>query len=321
MVPDRHPKLISVIVPVFNEHQCLLALAEKLEAVFKEMKMAYEVVFVDDASTDGSFEVIRSLATLNPHFFGLRFSKNRGQQTALSAGFEWAKGDVVITMDADLQHPPDLIPQLVESWKQGFDIVNTVKLIPAPSFTKGLLSKWFYRIFNALSDDLKLVPGCSDFRLLDRKCVNALNQIQERLKFYRGLIEYVGFKQTSISFKPPPRLAGEAKFTFMKSLLMGMDALFSFSTTGLKVPFVLGLLILGGTFVYALVAVFMEFFTDYHVVRGWPSIIALSTLFFGAQFLFTGIIGLYVGKIFVELKRRPGYFIADSVNLQLPGDT
>lgn len=317
MAAQRHLALVSVVVPVYNERECLAELATRLEAVFTRLRVPYELLFIDDGSKDGSFALIRSLHHTNKNIQGLRFSKNRGQQTALCAGFELAKGDVVISMDADLQHPPELIPDLLEHWKDGFDVVNTVKTAPARnSLVKKFFSKWFYATFNAVSDDLKLRPSSSDFRLLDRKCVVALNQITERLKFYRGLIEYIGFEQTTVEFVPPPRLAGTPSFTWRKSMVMGMDALFSFSTIGLKIPFIIGLVILALSVTYFIGAVFIELFTDHHWVRGWPSLLALSTLFFGAQFLFTGTIGLYVAKIFLEIKRRPSYFIADVVGLE-----
>ncbi len=309
---------LSIIIPLLNEEACLPLLIQRLEAVMRKLGCGYELILVDDCSTDSSFEVIALAARGNPAIRALRLSRNKGHQAALACGLEVAQGDVVITMDADLQHPPELVPALLDLWQQGYDVVNTARRNSADAkLVKRLVSRAFYAVFNRISD-VPLTPNSSDFRLLDRKCADALRSMGEYHKFYRGLIHDIGFRQTVLTFDCQPRAAGRTKYTFRKSLHLASSGIFSFSTLPLKVPFFLGLTILGGlSFLFA-IAVFLYLTGRYQFVPGWTSLIAIMLLMFGVDLLFMGLFGLYLAKIFIEIKARPLYFIDRSIGFEAP---
>lgn len=304
---------LSVVVPVLNEEECIPALVERLEAVLSELTDDYEILFVDDCSRDRTFDLISRAAHRNPRIKCLGFSRSRGHQLALSCGMRAATGDVVVSMDGDLQHPPELIPELVQLWRQGYDVVNTVRRSSGvKSPVKNGLSRLFYFAFNRIAD-IPLTPNSSDFRLLDRQCVDALSSMEEYFKFHRGLVHYIGFRQTEIQFDCPPRLAGKPAYNLKRSLRLASDGIFSFSTLPLRIPFYLGaavLAVLSATFLYDLVFFLIG---RRPFAPGWASLVVIVLLTFGVQLLFMGIFGLYISKIFIETKRRPPYFIQRSV--------
>jgi glycosyltransferase involved in cell wall biosynthesis len=301
---------LSIVIPVFNEEQCLQPLIKELTRVMEDLSCDYEILFVDDHSRDATPEIITEFCQKNPRVRGLRLSRNFGHQAALCAGLAQSRGDAVITMDGDLQHPPDLIPSMVRLWRQdGYEIVNTIRENSEGSgFFDRIGSKWFYRIFNRIAD-IQLTPGSADFRLMDQKCVQALSAMGEYFKFLRGQIPYIGFRQTFISFQCPPRFAGERSYTFRQSLRLASNGLLSFSTFGLKVPFLLGLLIMGIVGIYGVTSALLLFLGKVHLMEGWLSLALLLCLNIGLQLTFMGMIGLYIGKIFIEVKGRPLYFI------------
>ncbi len=302
--------LLSVVIPVYNEQECLEPLVAELKKTLDSQKWVYEIIFVDDHSTDLSPRILQSLCDQWPQLRGLRLSRNFGHQAALCAGLQEARGDAVITMDADLQHPPSLIPELVRLWRQeGFEIVNTIRAQSGGSgFLDRLGSHWFYRLFNRIAD-IKLTPGSADFRIMDRKCVDALCSMGEHFKFLRGQIPYIGFKQTYLTFECPPRFAGQRSYTLRQSIKLASNGLLSFSTFGLKVPFLLGLFTMGIVGIYAAVSVVLIASGKVHLMEGWLSLAALICLNIGLQLTFIGMMGLYIGKIFIEVKGRPLYFV------------
>ncbi len=306
---------LSIVVPVFNEEATLPPLIAAIDQHVGSITHDYEIVLVDDGSRDQSFTVIEALAAQHPQIKGLSLSRNTGHQVALACGLESATGDIVVTMDADLQHPPALIPAMVAEWHKGFDIVNTVRQRTAPvPLVEGLLSRLFYVVFNRVSE-VRLIPDSADFRLLDRACVDALNSMPERLKFFRGMVPYIGFSQTTLTFDCPPRTTGERSYTLRQSLRLASNGILSFSTIGLKLPFLLGLLILAITFVYLVVATLLLAFGVVPIERGWTSMVALLLLGMGLEMTFLGMFGLYLGKLFIEIKRRPLYFVRRTVNI------
>lgn len=306
-------KLISIVVPAYNENECITALVNAIEDVFKPLPYSHELVIVDDGSRDDTFDYIRQHSNINKSVKGVRLSRNMGHQAALDCGLKHANGDAIISMDADLQHPPSLIPKMLELWEQGYEVVTTQKLDnQEASFFYKLFSKSFYSLFNKYSQ-IKLTPNGSDFRLLSRTALNAVLSMPEYHRFYRGLVPFVGFKSTSISFDVQKRHAGKRKYNFKQSLRLASDGLFSFSDFALKIPFYLGGLVFIAMLGYLLFTLVDFIFFGGVFVKGWASVIAILTLSVSLQLIFMGVIGVYIGKIFFEVKRRPVYFTSEKV--------
>lgn len=302
---------LSIVVPVFNEAANLEVLYGALKAVLEETNRPYEVIFIDDGSSDRTFEVIRSLNDKDSLVKGFSFSRNFGHQVALFAGLAQAKGEIVISMDGDMQHPPAMIPNLLAKYEEGYDIVNT-KRIDAKStgLFKRLSSRWYYGMLNALSD-VPIEPAAADFRLMNRKAVDALNSLPETHRFTRGLVGWMGFKQAIIPYQAADRHAGASKYTFFKMLRFGLDGIVSFSVKPLRIAFYTGVLVSMAALLYAVYAVVQHFLGA--TVEGWTSIL-VSVLFIGGVTLLSlGVIGEYIARIFNEVRRRPMYFFKDKV--------
>lgn len=306
-------KRISVVVPAYNENECITALVNAVEEVFKPLNYSYELVIVDDGSKDDTFEYIKQHALLNPNIKGIRLSRNMGHQAALDCGLKHATGDAIVSMDADLQHPPSLIPKMIQLWEEGYDVVTTQKL---ENEEAGLMykafAKTFYSIFNKYSQ-IKLTPNGSDFRLMSRRSLDAVLSMPEYHRFYRGLVPFVGFKTTSISFDVQKRFAGKRKYNFKQSMRLASDGLFSFSDFALKIPFYIGGLAFALMLGYLFFTLIDYVFFGGTFVKGWTSVIAILTFSISIQLIFMGVIGVYIGKIFFEVKRRPVYFTSDKV--------
>ena len=305
---------VSLVIPLFNEQECVAKLIHEVEKVMGEVPCAsYEIVLIDDCSKDRTFEVVGELASSHRSIKCLGLSRNVGHQNALSCGLEAAEGDIVITLDGDLQHPPSLFPEMLKLWENGADIVNTIRRNSgSSSMAEKTFSKWFYRVFNRVAE-VSLVPGSADFRLLDRKCVNALNEMDEHFKFFRGQVPYIGFNQVELPFDCPPRFAGQRSYTLRQSIRLASNGIFSFSTFGLKLPFYFGAALVLFVFGYFATVGVMFLIGKTEIVPGWLSLAALLFLSLGLQLFFLGMFGLYLGKVFVEVKRRPGYFVRRSV--------
>ncbi len=310
MLSSNSPKL-SIVVPVYNEAANLDVLYTALTNVLQEIGRSYELIFVDDGSSDGTFEVIRSLHKINENVRGYSFSRNFGHQTALFAGLAKSRGELVISMDGDMQHPPEMIPALLSKYEEGFDIVNTKRLdAKGTGFFKKLTSKWYYKIINALSD-VPIEPAAADFRLMNRKSVNALNSLPEAHRFTRGLVGWMGFKQAIVPYQAAPRHAGASKYTFFKMLRFGLDGIVSFSVKPLRIAFYTGFMVSIASLLYAIYAVVQHLIGS--TVEGWTSIL-VSVLFIGGVTLLSlGVIGEYIARIFNEVRRRPMYFFKDEV--------
>jgi glycosyltransferase involved in cell wall biosynthesis len=304
-------KKVSIVIPCYNEESNIEPIISSLRAIFSNLH-TYELILVDDGSNDRTLEVIKSQANLHPEVKYVSFSRNFGHQYALIAGLTYAEGDCVITMDADLQHPPQLVPQLIAKWEEGYDIVYTIrKQDKSLSFFKRSSSGLFYKILNFFSD-LKMENGEADFRLLDKKVLKVFKEhIHESSLFLRGLINWVGYKKISIEFIPDKRYSGTTKYSVRKMLNLAIDGITSFSVKPLRMAVILGLLMSLFSFLYAVYAIIMRLFTQ-TVVGGWTSTI-LSILFVGGMIiLLLGVIGEYIGKIYFEVKRRPRFIIRES---------
>ncbi|RYY07258.1 MAG: glycosyltransferase [Sphingobacteriaceae bacterium] len=303
-------KLVSVVIPSFNEEGNVKTLALKLIAIFQNLPYNYEVIFVDDGSSDHTLYKLKSLSSLNENFFYLEFSRNFGHQNALKAGYDHASGDCVICMDSDMQHPPELIPEFLEKWEEGFDVVYTTRqYADEGTYFKRKTSDLYYRILNSMSDT-KLEKGTADFRLIDRKVVNVLTQLPENGLFMRGLIRWLGFKQFAINYVCDPRFSGQSKYTFKRMVNFAIEGLTAFSVRPLNIAIGIGLF-----FSIAAIAfmpyIFVSYFTG-HAVSGWASLMATVVFFGGMQLMVLGIIGMYLGKLFMQAKQRPNYIVRSS---------
>ncbi len=303
----QKPVYISVIIPLLNEEGNIRVLYDALLPVVEEVSGSYEIIFVDDGSKDASFDIINQLSLQNSNVLGISLSRNFGHQVALTAGMEHASGEIVITMDADMQHPPDVILDLYKKFKEGFDIVNTIRTETADSGTfKKMTSGWFYKIINRLSD-IHIEPAAADFRLMNRKTVNAFLQLKEKDRFTRGLISWMGFKQAMISYTAPSRFSGKSKYSLFKMLRFAADGITSFSAKPLRISFFSGLIVsLIGLF-YAIYAV-IEYFSG-KTIPGWTSILVSILIIGGIQLISIGIIGEYLARVFNEAKNRPLYMV------------
>ncbi len=301
---------ISVVVPAFNEEKVLPETVRQLTNVLSAYP-DYEIIFVDDGSSDGSLGVLKKAHAADARIHFVALSRNFGHQYALRAGLAAATGDCVISMDADLQHPPRLIPQLIEHWQNGFEVVYTqrheTKKTP---FFKRMTSVLFYKFFSFLSG-LSLPAGTADFRLLDRKVVNALVQMHERTLFLRGMIFWMGFKQIAVPYRVEPRFAGQSHYTLRKMLSLAFVGATSFSTKPLRLAVYLGLLVTFLGFLFICYVLYMRLFGG-GVITGWTSVLSVMLILGGTQLFMMGIIGEYLGLIFMETKNRPAYLVRES---------
>jgi dolichol-phosphate mannosyltransferase len=305
-------KKISVVVPSFNEEGNIEVLATKLTGVLKQLPYLYEVIFVDDGSADGTLQKLQTLSAIDEHLYYLELSRNFGHQNALKAGYDYADGDCVISMDSDLQHPPELIAQFIEKWEEGYDIVYTCREYQdEATIFKTKSSDLFYSVINSLSDT-KLEKGTADFRLIDRKVVNILSTLNENGLFMRGLIKWIGFRQFAIHYQCDARFSGKSKYNLKKMVRFAVQGVTAFSVRPLYIATGLGLFFSLMALLY-IPYILISYFTG-HAVTGWTSLIATVAFFGGMQLMVLGIIGMYLGKLFMQSKQRPNYIIR-STNL------
>ncbi len=305
--------MISLVVPAFNEEENLTVLVQRLTSVMASEGL-YEILIVDDGSSDQTRYVLRQLSQRYPAVRFISFSRNFGHQMALRAGYENARGDAVICLDADLQHPPELIPTLIEKWRQGYEVVYTVRRPdPKLSWFKRNSSKYFYQLLRRVSD-LELEDGAADFRLLDRKVIDVIRQFKENDLFLRGAISWVGFRQCRILYEPAARYAGRSKYSIRKMLKLAAMGITSFSTRPLYLSVMLGFGMSLFAILFGVEVLYEYFFTD-ATVSGWTTLVVLMALIGGVQFIMIGIIGVYLGKTFVEVKGRPAYIISDTSDI------
>ncbi|HOJ63123.1 MAG TPA: glycosyltransferase family 2 protein [Spirochaetota bacterium] len=301
--------LVSVIIPAYNEEGNIEILSEKLIEHLQKYS-DYEIIFIDDGSKDGTLNVLKRLHSNNKKINYISFSRNFGHQNALRAGLNYAKGDCVISMDADLQHPPELIDLMIEKWKEGYEIVYTIRKDGKKvSFFKKNTAKLFYGLMNIISD-VKIDPGAADFRLLDRKVVNVLKDINEPFLFMRGMIPWLGFRQYKIEYEVGERFWGKSKYSLKKMFMFALSGITSFSVKPLKISIFLGFLMAIVSFILGIQSIFIKLLTN-QFVEGWATLL-VSVFFIGSlQLLMLGIIGEYLGKLFIESKNRPNYIIRE----------
>ena len=302
-------KTVSIVVPVYNEEDNLREFHKRITEVMSQEPYDYKIVFVNDGSSDGSAVVLSERAKEDDHVEAFLLSRNYGHQMALTCGLDNAEGDAIVTMDGDMQHPPEIVPQLLRLWEQGNEIVITKRLATEDAgFFKNITSATYYKLINAMSK-VEITPGGSDFRLMDRIAVDAFKQYRERARFIRGLVNTLGFKVAEVEFVAPPRFAGQSKFNLRKMLHFALDGITAFSNLPLRWAFYTGL-IMGLISMALLGHVLYEKFVDEDIVPGWATTMVSILFLGGIQLVGIGILGEYIGRIFEEIKHRPLYLVS-----------
>lgn len=302
---------MSVVIPVYNEEGNINLLYEELLRVLQDFNFNSEVIFIDDGSKDNTFSVIKHLpVSAKVRIRGISLSRNFGHQVTLTAGLEQAKGNVIISLDGDLQHPPSLIPELYKRHLQGYDIVNTIRNdSEETSPLKKISSSLFYKLFNYLSAT-QIEAAAADFRLLSRRALDAFLSFPDKERFIRGMVVWMGFRQTYVSYQAQPRFAGRSKYTLLKMAGLSLNAITSFSSAPLKLPLIMG----GSIFLFSMA---YSILTLYNYTKGTAlpggTPLLISTLFLGAmQLISIGVLGIYLGRIFNETKNWPLYFVKET---------
>lgn len=307
------PKL-SVVCPAFDEQEVLPLFHDRLTAALAPLASYHpiEVLYVDDGSRDGTLEVLRRLAADDPRVRYLALSRNFGHQAALTAGLEHARGEVVVSLDSDLQHPPELIPQLLAKWCEGFDVVITIREEdPTLGLFKRTTSRLFYRLMQACCDT-EVRSAASDFRLLSRRAVDALLQLRERHRFVRGMVQWLGFRTAEVRFTPGRRGAGVSKYCLRRMFALACDGLLSFSKLPLRLALLLGLTALGLGLLCGLYAVVRAILAPQGFDPALTLLLFITLLFDGATLCGLGVVGEYVGRIHDQVQQRPIYLVQES---------
>jgi dolichol-phosphate mannosyltransferase len=302
---ERTAPVVSVVIPAYNEQQNVRAV---YEAVRRSMDgpEALEIIFVDDGSTDGTAECVRELRAQNPVVRLIRFGRNFGQQPALMAGLEAARGAAVITLDCDLQHPPELLSRMMEAWRDGAKVVQMVRTKTADAgLFKRLTSKLFYRFVNLLSET-PVLSGAADYQLLDRAVVDAVLQFRDRYPFLRGLVGWLGFPATRIEYSAPERSGGKSGYTLGKMLRLSLQAVTGLSSKPLRFSFYFGLLTAAFCVIYAIFAMAAG-----KTVQGWTSVIVIVTFVGAVQLVSIGIVGEYIARVYEQTRGVPRYVIVE----------
>lgn len=309
---DKHK--YSIVVPLYNEQEVVMESYRRLKHVMDSVEESYEIVFVNDGSRDNTAFIVERICEEDKNIKLVDFSRNFGHQIAITAGMDYATGDAIVVIDGDLQDPPEVIPQMIDKWKEGFEIVYGKRISrKGETFFKKITAKAFYRLLNSMTD-VEIPVDTGDFRLIDRKVCNALKKVKERNRYIRGLISWLGFKQTAVEFARDKRFAGETKYPFKKMIRFAFDAITSFSHKPLKLASYAGFILSIASFLYMLFVIYIKLFT-YKTVEGWASILAVNLFFYGIILSILGINGEYIGRIYDEEKGRPLYIIKSLTNV------
>jgi polyisoprenyl-phosphate glycosyltransferase len=307
---SSRPRL-SIVLPVFNEEQNVAAMAARLTEIARPFG-GWEIVFVDDSSSDGSLAQIKSLAEIDPHIRFVAFTRNFGHQAALRAGLRYARGEAVVLMDCDFEHPPELIPAMISEWQRGAQIVVTERISERHqvSWVKSVTSRLFYRLLDAISD-IRIEPGSADFLLLDRVVVDTINKLETREIFLRGLVRWLGYRIAKLKFTQGTRSAGASKFTLRRMVDFAVTGIIAHSNQPLRIAIYLSL---GFAAIGVLLLIYsiVSFLWVGHTVAGWTSVMSAIALLGAGQFLVLGVIGEYLGRLLVETRKWPIYLVAET---------
>lgn len=305
----------SIVIPIFNEEEVIPEFYKRIKKVMDSSGDDYELIFVNDGSVDSTSALIKEFCKKDNSVKVLEFSRNFGHQIAISAGMDFATGDAVVIIDADLQDPPEVIPNMIKKWKEGYEIVygRRIKRKGETVFKK-ITAYVFYRFLKTMTNyDIPLDAG--DFRLVDRKVCDAMCNITEKSRYMRGLISWIGFKQSYVEYDRDERYAGKTKYPLGKMIKFAMDAITSFSYKPLRLATYLGFILSFVSFFYLLIVIYQKLFTNTTIV-GWTSAIAVNLFFNGIILIILGIIGEYIGKIYKETKNRPLYILRDKIGFK-----
>lgn len=302
------PITLSVVVPAYNEQEVLPAFHRRLSAVLDGLGLTSEVVYANDGSCDGTLALLEQLAAADPRVAIVDLSRNFGKEIALTAGMDHARGEAVVVIDADLQDPPELIPELVKYWREGFDVVYAKRTVrDGESWIKKSTAKLFYQVIRGMSR-VDIPQDVGDFRLLSRRALDALGSLREQHRFMKGLFAWIGFPSKAVLYKRDPRFAGETKWNYWKLWNFALEGITSFTIAPLKIATYVGMLASLGAFVYAAWIIYRTLMHG-DPVRGYPSMMVAILFFGGLQLMGMGIIGEYLGRMFDETKNRPLYFL------------
>lgn len=302
--------LLTVIVPAYNEQEVLLEFHSRLSKVFDDLdaQLATEVLYVNDGSSDGTQAILDQLCQQDQRVSSIALSRNFGKEAAMTAGFDYAKGDAVVIIDADLQDPPELIHDLVRHWQEGYDVVYAQRSErDGESWLKKVTATAFYRVISRVSK-VQIPKDTGDFRLMSRRAVDSLNRLREQHRFMKGLFAFVGYPQKALLYHRDPRAAGESKFNFWKLWNFALEGITSFTNAPLKMASYIGFFTAFFAFVYGIYVVLKTLFFG-ETVPGYPSLMVAILFIGGVQLLFIGILGEYIGRIYNETKQRPLYLI------------
>lgn len=301
-------KRISLVFPVYNEEQVLPALFERVESLSRLLAgYELEIIFINDGSHDGSLQLMQRFQARYPRCKILDFSRNFGHQVAITAGMDFATGDAIMVLDADLQDPPEILPQFLAKWEEGYQVVYAIRKTRQEHFFKRMTYRAFYRILQKISD-IPIPLDSGDFCLMDRTVVNAINSIQERTRFVRGLRSWVGFKQIGLEYNRDKRHSGEVKYTFPKLMKLALNGIFSLSYFPLQIAGYSGFVVSIISFLGILVYLYKKLVIGGEP-QGFPTLVILVLFLGGLQLISLGVIGEYIGRIYDEVKRRPTYII------------
>ena len=304
----------SVVIPVYNEEEVVNECYSRIKKVMDSTNEKYEVIFVNDGSKDNTRQMLKEICRVDGNVKLIDFSRNFGHQSAITAGMNYSIGQAVVVIDADLQDPPEVILRMLEKWREGYQVVYGKRLKrEGESIFKKATAKVFYRILARLTEfDIPVDAG--DFRLIDRKVCDALNKMDEKNRYVRGIISWLGFNTTYVEFVREKRYAGKTKYPLRKMLKFATDAVVSFSYKPLRITSYLGMMLSGVSFIYLIITLFLKLFNVIDTVQGWMSVVAISLFFNGIVLLVLGIMGEYIGRIYDEVKARPLYVVNEFVN-------
>jgi glycosyltransferase involved in cell wall biosynthesis len=305
-------KKISLLIPLYNEELVLPLLYDRISQVIEQqLEYSWEILFVNDGSSDGSIDFLKKLRKEDGRVHYLDLSRNFGKENAMMAGLDFVSGDGVVILDADLQHPPEVIPEMIKYWEQGYDdIAAKRESLKGESFLKKISSKIFY-VLLAHTTRIPIQKDTGDFRLLDRKCINAINQLRENQRYTKGLYAWIGFKKKTILFNQGKRAAGTTKWNYFQLTNLAIAGITSFTITPLRFSTILGIIVSLFSFIYG-VGTFVKTIFFKEEIQGYPSLMIAILFLGGVQLLSIGILGEYLGRVFNETKNRPSYFIKDS---------
>jgi polyisoprenyl-phosphate glycosyltransferase len=308
-------ELISIVIPMYYEEEVAQECYDRLKSVMQDNNIRYEFIFVNDGSKDKTLDILTEIADRDSQAKIVNFARNFGHQTAVTAGVDFASGDAIIIIDADLQDPPEVIPALISKWKEGYEIVYAKrKKRTGETKFKLLTAKYFYKFLNYMSD-IDIPKDTGDFRIIDRKAADVFKSMTERNRFVRGMFSWVGFNQTFIEYERDERFAGETKYPLKKMIKFASDGIIAFSTKPLKSVMTLGFFSVLVSFLVLVYAISIKLFGR-EVETGWASIMVAITFFSGVQLLGMGIVGEYIARIYDESKNRPIYIVKDTVNIK-----